>query len=141
MQTGREINELDQSGFSTQGPTIFAGNLGNNKYILQVKFSPLRYARRLRKSIKLIRLPQVTQMGVRLLQGSEQVQHIPLDLGSPLIQASSADPHVIILTEDGQLILLTLREIKQGVSRLTVQRPTNFTLVKVDNKYSLALLF
>lgn len=68
-------------------------------------------------------------MGVRLLQGSEQVQHIPLDLGSPLIQASSADPHVIILTEDGQLILLTLREIKQGVSRLTVQRPTNFTLV------------
>ncbi|KAK7575512.1 hypothetical protein V9T40_011798 [Parthenolecanium corni] len=105
LQTGREINELDQSGFSTQGPTIFAGNLGNNKYILQV-----------------------TQMGVRLLQGSEQVQHIPLDLGSPLIQASSADPHVIILTEDGQLILLTLREIKQGVSRLTVQRPTNFTL-------------
>lgn len=75
-------------------------------------------------------------MGVRLLQGSEQVQHIPLDLGSPLIQASSADPHVIILTEDGQLILLTLREIKQGVSRLTVQRPTNFTLVKIENKYS-----
>lgn len=70
-------------------------------------------------------------MGVRLLQGSEQVQHIPLDLGSPLIQASSADPHVIILTEDGQLILLTLREIKQSVSRLTVQRPTNFTLVSV----------
>ncbi len=73
-------------------------------------------------------------MGVRLLQGSEQVQHIPLDLGSPLIHASSADPHVIILTEDGQLILLTLREIKQNVSRLTVQRPTNFSLVR--NFYS-----
>lgn len=105
LQTGREINELDQSGFSTQGPTIYAGNLGNNKYILQV-----------------------TQMGVRLLQGPEQVQHIPLDLGSPLIHASAADPHVVILTEDGQLILLTLREIKHGVSRLTVQRPTNFAL-------------
>ncbi len=37
LQTGREINELDQSGFSTQGPTIFAGNLGSNKYILQVR--------------------------------------------------------------------------------------------------------
>lgn len=36
LQTGREINELDQSGFSTQGPTVFSGNLGNNKYILQV---------------------------------------------------------------------------------------------------------
>jgi len=107
LQTGKEINELDQSGFSTQGPTIFAGNLGHNKYILQV-----------------------TQMGVRLLQGSEQVQHIPLDLGSPLIHASAADPHVVILTEDGQLILLTLREIKPSVSRLTVQRPTNFSLVR-----------
>lgn len=73
-------------------------------------------------------------MGVRLLQGAEQVQHIPLDLGSPLIHASSADPHVIILTEDGQLILLTLREIKHGVSRLTVQRPTNFPLVSFPVK-------
>lgn len=50
MQTGQEINEVDQSGFSTQGSTVFAGNLGANRYIVQV-----------------------TQMGVRLLQGIEQV--------------------------------------------------------------------
>jgi cleavage and polyadenylation specificity factor subunit 1 len=41
---------VDQSGFSTQGTTIFAGNLGSNRYIIQV-----------------------TQIGVRLLQGLEQV--------------------------------------------------------------------
>ena len=28
--------ELDQSGFMTQNPTVFAGNIGDNKYIVQV---------------------------------------------------------------------------------------------------------
>lgn len=36
LQTGREINEVDQSGFSTDGATVYAGNLGSNKYIIQV---------------------------------------------------------------------------------------------------------
>ncbi len=36
LQTGQEINELDQSGFYTQGPTVFTGNIGGNKYIVQV---------------------------------------------------------------------------------------------------------
>lgn len=40
--------ELDTSGFATQGPTVFAGNIGENKYIIQV--SP---------------------MGIRLLEGGE----------------------------------------------------------------------
>ena len=48
LETGQEIMELDHSGFSTQAPTVYAGNLCDNKYILQV--SP---------------------MGVRLLQGGE----------------------------------------------------------------------
>ncbi|XP_069698510.1 cleavage and polyadenylation specificity factor subunit 1 [Periplaneta americana] len=100
LQTGLEINEVDNSGFSTQGPTVYAGNLGYNRYIIQV-----------------------SQMGVRLLQGVEQVQHIPLDLGSPIIHASSADPHVVILSEDGQVILLTLKE-SRGQGRLSVTRPS-----------------
>ena len=39
LQTGQEINELDQSGFFTQGPTVFTGNLGGSKYIVQVKIN------------------------------------------------------------------------------------------------------
>lgn len=39
LQTGQEIMELDTSGFATQGPTVFAGNIGENRYIVQV--SPL----------------------------------------------------------------------------------------------------
>lgn len=41
--------ELDTSGFATQGPTVFAGNIGDNKYIIQV--SP---------------------MGIRLLEGGKK---------------------------------------------------------------------
>lgn len=52
LRTGQEINEVDQSGFSTQGTTVFAGNLGGNKYIIQV-----------------------TQNGVRLMIGTEQVRN------------------------------------------------------------------
>ena len=28
--------ELDHSGFATQGPTVYAGNICNDKYIIQV---------------------------------------------------------------------------------------------------------
>lgn len=42
LQTGHEINEIDSTGFSTQGPTVFAGNLGNNKYIVQVSTIAIR---------------------------------------------------------------------------------------------------
>lgn len=48
LQTGQEIMELDTSGFATQGPTVYAGNIGDNKYIIQV--SP---------------------MGIRLLEGGK----------------------------------------------------------------------
>lgn len=48
LQTGQEIMELDTSGFATQGPTVYSGNIGENRYIVQV--SPL---------------------GIRLLEGGE----------------------------------------------------------------------
>lgn len=57
-------------------------------------------------------------MGVRLLFGKQQLQHIPLDLGSPIVQASSADPHLALLTADGQVITLVLKETKGAVKLL-----------------------
>lgn len=87
---------MENTGFATQGPTVYACSLGNNKYIVQV-----------------------TTMGVRLLFGAQQLQHIPLDLGSPIVQGSSADPHLALLTADGHVITLTLRDTK-GAVRLVV---------------------
>ncbi|XP_053203071.1 cleavage and polyadenylation specificity factor subunit 1-like [Panonychus citri] len=86
LKTGADINELDHSDVSSQTPTIFAGNLANGKYILQV--SP---------------------MAVRLLEGTRQIQHLPLNLGSPIVFCSLVDPYAIILTQHGAMALLTLR--------------------------------
>ncbi|CAG0890026.1 unnamed protein product [Darwinula stevensoni] len=88
LQTGAEIDELDSSGFSTQGPTVFACNLGNNRYIVQV-----------------------SKQAVRLLEGSEQIQLIPLDiLNHPIKSASAVDPYIVLLSKDGQVVLFTLVE-------------------------------
>ncbi|KAI4469661.1 dna repair/rna processing cpsf family [Holotrichia oblita] len=100
LQTGHEINEIDNTGFSTQVPTVYAANLGNNRYIVQV-----------------------TTTAVKLLQGTTQLQHIPLDLGSPIIHGSSADPYLAILAADGQVITLMLRE-SRTIARLVVSKST-----------------
>lgn len=110
LQTGHEINEIDNTGFSTQGPTVFAGNLGNNKYIVQV-----------------------TTVAVRLLQGVTQLQHVPMDLGSPLVHVSMADPFLSLMTSDGQVITLMLRETR-GVAKLVVSKST---LANVRNNTNL----
>ncbi|KAG1650025.1 Cleavage and polyadenylation specificity factor subunit 1 [Nymphon striatum] len=111
LQTGQEINELDHSGFSTQSQTVFAGNIGENKYIVQV-----------------------TPVGVRLLEGVNQLQHIPLlDIGSEAVFASIADPYLIIMCDDGQVLIMTLRnnpnkQFKGGranySARLFLTKPT-----------------
>ncbi|KAJ8922195.1 hypothetical protein NQ315_004132 [Exocentrus adspersus] len=100
LQTGHEINEIDNTGFATHCPTVYAGNLGNNKFIVQV-----------------------TSVAVRLLQGATQLQHVPMDLGSPIVHVSSADPYISLMTTDGQVITLMLREVR-GSAKLVVSKST-----------------
>lgn len=69
-------------------------------------------------------------MGVRLLQGPEQIQHMPLDLGSPLVHATAIDPYVFLLTEDGQVVGLTLRETKTSARLIAKQDVINSVSVK-----------
>ncbi|XP_074427899.1 LOW QUALITY PROTEIN: cleavage and polyadenylation specificity factor subunit 1, partial [Larus michahellis] len=102
LQTGQEIMELDTSGFATQGPTVFAGNIGDNRYIVQV--SPL---------------------GIRLLEGVNQLHFIPVDLGSPIVHCAVADPFVVILSAEGQVTTFVLKSDTYGgrTHRLTLQKP------------------
>ncbi|XP_072266682.1 cleavage and polyadenylation specificity factor subunit 1 [Pyxicephalus adspersus] len=102
LQTGQEIMELDTSGFATQGPTVYAGNIGDNKYIVQV--SPL---------------------GIRLLEGVNQLHFIPVDLGSPIVHCVVADPYVVILSAEGQVATFQLKSDTYGGSshRLALQKP------------------
>jgi len=97
LQTGQEINELDSSGYATCEHTVFVCNM--NKFVLQV----LRYS-------------------VRLLNGSEQLQSVSLDFGSPIIHGSSCNPYAVLLTEDGQVIVLTIK----STGRILLMRPTSF---------------
>ena len=50
--SGQEIMELDQSGFDTQSPTLYAGNIGDDKYIIQI-----------------------TKLDIRLMEGSKCVAY------------------------------------------------------------------
>lgn len=110
LQTGQEIMELDTSGFATQGPTVYAGNIGDNKYIVQV--SPL---------------------GIRLLEGVNQLHFIPVDLGSPIVHCTVADPYVVILSAEGQLAMFQLKSDTYGGKshRLALQKPNIHYLSKV----------
>lgn len=97
LQTGQEINELDSSGFATKEHTVYVCNI--NKFVVQV----------LRNS-------------VRLLNGSELLQSVPLEFGSPIVHGSSCNPYTVLLTEDGQIIVLTVK----SSGRILLMRPTNF---------------
>uniref|UniRef100_I0FR72 Cleavage and polyadenylation specificity factor subunit 1 n=1 Tax=Macaca mulatta TaxID=9544 RepID=I0FR72_MACMU len=102
LQTGQEIMELDTSGFATQGPTVFAGNIGDNRYIVQV--SPL---------------------GIRLLEGVNQLHFIPVDLGAPIVQCAVADPYVVIMSAEGHVTMFLLKSDSYGGRhhRLALHKP------------------
>ena len=86
LQTGKEINELDSSGFFTDGPTVYCGNIGNDAFIIQVSAN-----------------------AIRLLKGSKMVQAIDLgNLQSKIVHVSNADPYIVLMTEEGKLVLVTL---------------------------------
>ncbi|KAG7458164.1 hypothetical protein MATL_G00235230 [Megalops atlanticus] len=110
LQTGQEIMELDTSGFATQGPTVYAGNIGDNKYIIQV--SP---------------------MGIRLLEGVTQLHFIPVDLGSLVVQCSVADPYVVIMTAEGVVTMFVLKSDSYmgKTHRLALQKPQLHTQSRV----------
>ncbi|KAG7296758.1 hypothetical protein JYU34_020693 [Plutella xylostella] len=85
LQTGEEINEVDNSGFMTSAPTIFAGNLGNNKYMVQV-----------------------TTTAIRLIKNGAQIQSIQLEWTAA--SAYTADPYLCVVSTCARAAVLALRE-------------------------------
>jgi len=53
------------------------------------------------------------------------LQHIPLD-GSAVVTCSVADPHIVLLTEDGHVLLVMFKVDPLGTgARLTLFRPND----------------
>lgn len=100
LQTGDEINEINNTGFCCNQTTIHVGNIGNNRYIVQV-----------------------LSRSMRLLQGSRLLQNIQIDSDSPIVQVSIVDPYVCAQTQSGSVITWALRENK-GVFRLAINKNT-----------------
>lgn len=94
LQTGDEINEIENTGFCNSQSTIFVGNLGNNRYIAQVLSN-----------------------SIRLLKGTTLLQNIQVDSDSRLVLVSVCDPYICVKTEAGRVLTLALRETK-GAPRL-----------------------
>uniref|UniRef100_A0A8C7PP44 Cleavage and polyadenylation specificity factor subunit 1 n=1 Tax=Oncorhynchus mykiss TaxID=8022 RepID=A0A8C7PP44_ONCMY len=67
----------------------------------------------------------VSPMGIRLLEGVTQLHFIPVDLGSPIVQCSVADPYVVIMTADGVVTMFVLKtdSYMGKTHRLALQKP------------------
>lgn len=100
LRTGDEISDIHNTGFACNTPTIHVGNLGSNRFIVQV-----------------------TSKSIRLIQGTRLVQNIPIDLGYPLTNVSIADPYICVRASNGQIVTLALRENKErGLQLLYMNR-------------------
>lgn len=99
LRTGQEITELDASGFATQAPTVFAGNVGDGRFIVQV-----------------------TCTDVRLLKGEQQLHFLPLDMGGGVKSCDITDPYGVILLVDGAIVLFELKE-ENGTASLGIEWP------------------
>lgn len=109
MQTGDEINEIENTGFCNKESTVHVGNIGNNRYIVQV-----------------------LGHSMRLLQGTRLLQNIQIDIASPFVQVSICDPYICAQTAHGQVITLALRETR-GTTRLAINKNT-ISSVRASNR-------
>lgn len=91
LKTGDEITDIHNTGFACNTPTVYVGNLGGNRYIVQV-----------------------TTKSIRLIQGTRLLQNIPIDLGSPLTNVSIADPYICVRAANGQVVTLALRDNREN---------------------------
>lgn len=98
LQTGAEINEINNTGFCCNQTTIHVGNIGNDRYIVQV-----------------------LSRSMRLLQCARMLQNIQIDSDSPIVQVSICDPYVCAQTQSGAVITWALRDTK-GISRLAMNK-------------------
>lgn len=100
LQTGDEINEVENTGFCGNQTTIHVGNIGNNHYIAQI-----------------------LSHSIRLLQGPRMLQNIQIDSDSAIVQVSICDPYICAQTAKGSVISLALRDIR-GTQRLAINKNT-----------------
>jgi len=57
-----------------------------------------------------------------ILSSVQQLQHIPIEMGAPIVSCSIADPYILIMSDEGMLMMLTLKQEASG-ARLVLTKP------------------
>ena len=84
--TNGDLDQISESsGLTIESPSIYVGNLCENKFIVQV-------------------CPQ----GIQLIKNETQVQHIPSGADSDIVAASVCDPYIAVRFRDGSVMVLKI---------------------------------
>ncbi|KAM3186263.1 hypothetical protein ACTXT7_004660 [Hymenolepis weldensis] len=114
LEMGKEIVELEVSGFKTNETTVIAANLGfqylkkpyQHLLLPTVKNGKREYM----VEVDYPYILQVCPTSIRLLNGPHLIEELHLTAESRVTMARVADPYVLINTYDEDLILLSLKD-------------------------------
>ncbi|OON19425.1 CPSF A subunit region, partial [Opisthorchis viverrini] len=152
LEVSHEIVELEVSGFNTTEMTVTAVNLGGVYIETMQKDSvahspsldqgversttetnnlePMELAdKRLRVGHDYPYILQVSPTSLRLLDGPQLIEYVQVTLEWRIHLASSADPYVLLCTEDDELVLIRLRppdavDAALPASRMSYKKPS-----------------
>ena len=65
-----------------------------------------------------------------MLISVNEIQNLTLELGAPIVYCSVADPYVLLLTEEGDTVLLILKPVEGTSSHKLVKKAANIKQVK-----------
>ncbi|KAL5112984.1 Cleavage and polyadenylation specificity factor subunit 1 [Taenia crassiceps] len=134
LEVGKEIVELEVSGFKTTETTVIAANLGfqavHTEQERNLELTKEDGEREPEVGVNYPYIIQVCPTSFRLLNGPHLVEELHLTNESRISFASVADPYVLVSTEDDNLILVVLRDYsendcdrrKQTIDKVTDQR-------------------
>ncbi|KAL5969335.1 Cleavage and polyadenylation specificity factor subunit 1, partial [Taenia solium] len=135
LEVGKEIVELEVSGFKTTETTVIAANLGFKTMCTEqersVESAKVDGEKELEVGVDYPYIIQVCPTSFRLLNGPHLVEELHLTNDSRIILASVADPYVLVSTEDDNLILVVL----QGHSVNDCDRRKQATDKAVDQRH------
>nr|CDS29428.1 Cleavage and polyadenylation specificity factor [Hymenolepis microstoma] len=137
LEIGKEIVELEVSGFRTNETTVIAANLGLQCLKrLPHQDSPLSTVKNEKRDYVVgVDYPYILQVcptSIRLLNGPHLIEELHLTAESRVTMARVADPYVLINTYDEDLILLALKDpnSKDGATKhFPLQHPSSSQIV------------